>query len=213
MPCFFITFETAGTPYHSGTQICSVSEVNDGATNNPRCCYLYAMSTTKLPEVWLRGPVPGISPILQPAVHALLQARDEINELMSQFPPDKIWERPAGVASAAFHLQHIRGVLDRLFTYAEGKLLSPEQLSQLKEEGKHVENGPTLQSLLDSLNRQVDESVEKMKRMEDRLLTEERAVGRAQLPSTVLGLLFHAAEHTMRHNGQLLVTVKVVLGG
>jgi uncharacterized damage-inducible protein DinB len=59
----------------------------------------------------------------------------------------------------------------------------------------------------------VDESVEKMKRMEDRLLTEERAVGRAQLPSTVLGLLFHAAEHTMRHNGQLLVTVKVVLGG
>jgi uncharacterized damage-inducible protein DinB len=132
---------------------------------------------------------------------------------MGQFPPDKMWERPAGLASAAFHLQHIRGVLDRLFTYAEGKPLSPEQLSQLKEEGKQLENGPTLQSLLDSLNRQVEESVEKMKRMEDRLSTEHRAVGRAQLPSTVLGLLFHAAEHTMRHTGQLLVTAKVVQVG
>lgn len=41
-------------------------------------------------------------------------------------------------------------------------------------------------------------------------LTEVRGVGRAQLPSTVLGLLFHAAEHTQRHVGQLLVTARVV---
>jgi uncharacterized damage-inducible protein DinB len=38
-------------------------------------------------------------------------------------------------------------------------------------------------------------------------------VGRAKLPSTVLGLLFHAAEHTQRHVGQLLVTAKVVREG
>jgi uncharacterized damage-inducible protein DinB len=37
-----------------------------------------------------------------------------------------------------------------------------------------------------------------------------RFVGRAKLPSTVLGLLVHAAEHTMRHTGQLLVTVQVL---
>ncbi|WP_373398612.1 hypothetical protein V8V91_02485 [Algoriphagus halophilus] len=41
--------------------------------------------------------------------------------------------------------------------------------------------------------------------------SEFRTVGRAQLPSTVGGLLFHAAEHTQRHFGQLLVTVKVIL--
>jgi uncharacterized damage-inducible protein DinB len=35
-------------------------------------------------------------------------------------------------------------------------------------------------------------------------------VGRKQTPSTVVGLLFHAAEHTMRHTGQLLVTVRVL---
>jgi uncharacterized damage-inducible protein DinB len=41
-------------------------------------------------------------------------------------------------------------------------------------------------------------------------LLQPRGVGRAQLPSTVLGLLFHAAEHTQRHVGQLLVTVRVL---
>jgi uncharacterized damage-inducible protein DinB len=41
-------------------------------------------------------------------------------------------------------------------------------------------------------------------------LLEPRGIGRKQIPTNVLGLLFHAAEHTMRHVGQLLVTAKVV---
>ena len=44
---------------------------------------------------------------------------------------------------------------------------------------------------------------------ETRLL-EWRGVGRAQLPSTTLGLLFHAAEHTQRHVGQMVTTAKIV---
>jgi hypothetical protein len=43
-------------------------------------------------------------------------------------------------------------------------------------------------------------------------LLEERAVGRARLPATVLGLLFHGAEHTTRHVGQLVTTLKMVRG-
>jgi hypothetical protein len=35
-------------------------------------------------------------------------------------------------------------------------------------------------------------------------------VGRLQLPSTVLGLLFHAAEHTSRHVGQIVTTARIV---
>jgi uncharacterized damage-inducible protein DinB len=46
--------------------------------------------------------------------------------------------------------------------------------------------------------------------VEEHTLTEFRTVGRKQLPSSVMGLLFHAAEHTMRHAGQLLVTVQVL---
>jgi uncharacterized damage-inducible protein DinB len=36
------------------------------------------MSTTKQPEAWLRGPLPGIDPALMPAAHALVQAREDI---------------------------------------------------------------------------------------------------------------------------------------
>ena len=39
---------------------------------------------------------------------------------------------------------------------------------------------------------------------------EVREVGRDRIPSTVGGLIFHAAEHTQRHLGQLLVTVRVL---
>ena len=62
------------------------------------------MSESKLPEVWLRGPLPGINPFLQPIAHALLQAKDEVTELMEDFPDKLLWEQPAGVASPAFHL-------------------------------------------------------------------------------------------------------------
>ena len=33
-------------------------------------------------EHWLRGPVANVPDLLQPVAHALLQAKDEINEMM-----------------------------------------------------------------------------------------------------------------------------------
>jgi uncharacterized damage-inducible protein DinB len=39
-----------------------------------------------------------------------------------------------------------------------------------------------------------------------------RVVGRRRLPSSVLGLLFHAAEHTQRHTGQVITTSKIIRG-
>ena len=86
------------------------------------------------PEVWLRGPVENIPALLQPAAHAILQAREEVNALMKTFPEEKLWEKPSGVASVGFHLLHLSGVLDRLFTYAKGNPLSEEQLAALKQE-------------------------------------------------------------------------------
>ena len=113
------------------------------------------MSDAKLPEVWLRGPVEGLSPYLQPIAHALLQAREEVIEIMKDFPEALLWEQPAGVASPAFHLQHLSGVLERLFTYARGEMLSAEQLQKLKEEGFKKEE-ITLRVLLQNFHRQVD---------------------------------------------------------
>jgi uncharacterized damage-inducible protein DinB len=164
---------------------------------------------TPLPEYWLRGPVEEVPALLQPAAHALLQARDEVNRALIDFPGDKLWNKPAGVASVAFHLQHIAGVIDRLMTYARGAALSQEQLTYLSEEGIQ-KNSISVASLLQHLNEQVDSALTQIKQTNPIQLTEIRTVGRKQIPTTVIGLLFHAAEHTMRHTGQLLVTISVL---
>jgi uncharacterized damage-inducible protein DinB len=166
------------------------------------------MANNNKPEVWLRGPLEGIPPLLQPVAHALLQAREELNELMNGFPDSLLWERPAGMASPGFHLQHLTGVLDRLFTYAKGEQLTQPQLDYLGLEGKDQQY--SVQMLLDNFNQQVDKAIKLLSETDELTLTEIRGVGRAQIPSTVIGLLVHSAEHTMRHVGQLLVTVQVV---
>lgn len=168
------------------------------------------MAESKAPEVWLRGPLPDVPLLLQPAAHALLQAREEVEALMQGFPDSLLWERPAGVASPGFHLQHLSGVIDRLFTYAKGQKLNENQLTALRAEGQPVEN-LTVLVLVTRFHEQVDNALEQLKRTDEKTVLEFRGVGRAQLPSTVLGLLAHAAEHTMRHVGQLLVTVRVLL--
>ncbi len=162
-----------------------------------------------MPEVWLRGALPGIHPLLQPVAHALLQSKEEVVRYTTDFPDHLLWIKPGGAASAGFHLQHIKGVLDRLFTYAEGNALTPDQLSYLAAEGVPADD-TRVGSLVQAVVEQIDRSVEILKNTDPAVLTEARSVGRKALPSTVLGLLFHAAEHTQRHIGQLYVTVKVV---
>lgn len=160
-------------------------------------------------EVWLRGPVDGIPPLLQPVAHALLQAAEEVTNLMEGFPEDLLWERPGGVASVGFHLQHLRGVIDRLFTYARGAGLDEAQRAALTAEGKKPVQGSSISELVTAFEAQVAQALAQLRATSTQTLTEARGVGRAQLPSTVLGLLFHAAEHTQRHVGQLLVTARI----
>ncbi|MBP7556048.1 MAG: DinB family protein [Chitinophagaceae bacterium] len=162
------------------------------------------------PEYWLSGPVAGIPPLLQPVAHALLQARREVQAIVAEFPEHLLWEKPAGLASVGFHLQHLRGVLDRLFTYARGQSLTPDQFSQLKGEGQPASGAASVRELLAAFNQQVEKSLQQLTQTAETTLTEIRLVGRAAVPSTTIGLLVHAAEHTMRHTGQLLVTVRIL---
>ncbi len=161
-------------------------------------------------EVWLRGALPDIIPLLQPIAHTLLQVKDEANKIMVDFPEIFLWVKPSGMASPAFHLQHITGILNRLFTYARGESLSPEQLNYLTSEGREPEQECSLEMLLNNLNQQIDEAITVLSHTSEATLTEPRGVGRMQVPSTVIGLYTHAAEHSMRHIGQLLVTVKLL---
>lgn len=169
------------------------------------------MSAPQL-EVWQRGPVEGVPPLLQPVAHALLQAEEEITATIANMPASLLWQKPGGVASVGFHVQHIAGVLDRLFTYAKGEMLTPQQLDELKKEGLDDVN-ITAGSLLTALNKQLKAAIKQLKQTDEKTLTDKRGIGRKQIPTTVLGLLFHSAEHTMRHTGQLLVTAKIITAG
>ena len=164
------------------------------------------------PEVWLRNaPEPGVPALLQPVAHALRQVREELAALLPGFPPACLNNRPAGLASAGFHLKHLVGVLDRLATYARAEPLTVAQLTYLKAETAPL---PTTAAALAALETafvaQVESFIQQLRATDPATLTEVRGVGRARVPSTVIGLLVHAAEHTTRHFGQLLVTVRVL---
>ena len=163
------------------------------------------------PEIWLRGPLPGIPALLQPAAHAVLQARDDLETALQNFPDNRLWNRPAGVASVGFHVQHIAGVQDRMLTYARSEALSDAQFVDLKQEGQPTTGQATVAELLTHLSAQTDRTIAALAQTDPATLTDFRPVGRAGLPSTVIGLLFHAAEHAMRHVGQCLVTARVVM--
>ncbi len=169
------------------------------------------MEKSKL-EVWQRGPVEGVPDLLQPVAHAILQAQEDAKRHTENFPDGLLWEKPYGVASVGFHLNHLSGVINRLFTYADNKKLTEDQLKFLKAE-ENPENLPlSLIDLIGILEETVQVALDYLRQTSTDDLTEFRGLGRAQLPTTKLGLLFHAAEHSQRHIGQLLVTVRILTG-
>lgn len=161
------------------------------------------------PEVWLRGPIPEIPVLLQPVAFALMQAEEDVGYYMQGFPEESLWKEPAGRASVGFHLQHLTGVLGRMLTYAEGKALQPEQLETLKAEGVPHQKLDSL-FLIEKFQKKVKFALCFLKTIPEECLKEKRTVGRRNLPSTVIGILFHAGEHCQRHSGQLLVTISVI---
>ena len=168
------------------------------------------MDKTDTREFWQRGPVDGVPSLLQPVAHALLQAVEEADRYTIDFPPEFLWKRPADVASVGFHLLHIAGVIDRLFTYARGEALNSAQLGELAAEKEVPAELIQPSALVNRLRLQLDKAITQLKNTPESSLTEGRTIGRKQIPTTVQGLLFHAAEHSQRHVGQLLVTARVV---
>src|SRR5689334_1250959 len=90
-------------------------------------------------ECWQRGPVDGVPALLQPVAHILLQVGESVDELVVNLTVAEWNARPAGVASAAFHVRHMTGVIDRLFTYARGEMLTPAQFEALQLESAPVD--------------------------------------------------------------------------
>jgi len=166
------------------------------------------MESKPEPEYWLRGPLEEVPLLLNPVVAVFYQVISELEELLLDFPENKLWEKPLGMASVGFHLNHLTGVVDRLFTYARKESLSPEQMDFLRQE--EIPQEISSQELLQKFRNQVKLALSQLKSCSEKELNQARAVGRLGLPTTLMGLYFHAAEHSSRHLGQLILTITLM---
>ncbi len=161
-------------------------------------------------DAWLRGPVEGIPDLLMPIAHALVQAREDARRHGASLPPSQLWSRPGGAASAGFHLLHAAGALDRLFAYAAGGALDDGQRAHLALEKSGGDSSASAEELVRRLETSVDRALEQLRRTPPDSVFDPRRVGAAELPTNVLGLLFHGGEHTTRHIGQFITTIKLL---
>ena len=155
-------------------------------------------------EPWLRGPIAGVSPLLSPLLFSFQQAREDLAKHTDGLSDDRIWS--GGRASIGFHLRHIAGSTERLTQYLQGRQLTAAQLESL--EAEDASRGPGRDALLAAIDRAFRESEAVVRGINPATLADVRTVGRLALPTTVIGLLTHIAEHTQRHVGQVITIAR-----
>ena len=147
-----------------------------------------------------------------PAVHALLQAREDIEGLVASVPSEHVWQRPGGAASVGFHVRHLGGALDRLLTYARDEALSDVQRTAARAETDPGSPATSLEDVAAGAYASIERALNQLRATSREDLLAPKKVGRLGLPSNTLGLIFHAAEHCTRHAGQAISTAKILRG-
>lgn len=158
-------------------------------------------------EPWLRGTLIEVDAVPRGVLHALELAREDVARWTAGLTEEQLEARPFGLPSVGFQMRHIARSLDRLLTYAEGRQLDEEQLRALKGE---IDAAESHEALFAEFERGIESAMRRVRAIAPESLGEARGVGRAQLASSVGGLLVHCADHTQRHVGQLVTTAKVV---
>jgi len=156
------------------------------------------------PEPWMRGTHEELDPVLRAVVHALELAEEDVEKWCGDMTDATMFARPGGLAPVAFHLRHIARSLDRLLTYAEDRWLDDDQLAALKTE---LDPGSAA-DVLTEFREGVIAAKQRVREVPPKRFDEPRAIGRKRLPTSVVGLLIHCAEHTARHVGQAVTTAK-----
>ena len=160
-----------------------------------------------VPEAWLRGPLEGVHPLMMPVFFTFLQVREDLARHTQGLTREQVWRNIHGVASLGFHLKHIAGSVDRLTTYVSGDQLNERQMQFMREE---AQAGMGVEELLRLMHAALEHSEEQLRQIDPATLYDARRVGRKALPTTVIGLIVHLAEHTQRHLGQAVTTIKML---
>ena len=141
-----------------------------------------------------------------PILYSFEQAYEDLAKYTEGLTVDQIWARPHGFGSLGFHLRHIAGSVQRMMTYVQGRQLSDAQMADIK--AQH-DPGATREELLAGLRASFDQAGMVVRSIDPSTLKEPREVGRKRLPTTVIGLVTHIAEHTQRHVGQAISAAKL----
>jgi len=160
-------------------------------------------------EPWLSGPIEGVHPLVAPLIHSFTQVREDAAAWTDGLTPEQLWAEPQGAGSVGFHIRHAGGAAERLCTYLMGQQLNEQQVAAAKAEKT---GGASREQLLAELNGRLDAVEAAVKSLDPAVYAEARGVGKKMLPTTVMGLIVHIAEHTQRHVGEAIVTAKWVRG-
>lgn len=165
-----------------------------------------------LPEPWLRGPIAGIAVELQPVAHTLLAVREEVDMVGGRVAAGDAWTSVADGWSVGQHLRHLAGSTQRLLAYATGRALTADELARVESERGVPEAAPSLAQLCAELRDAIAQVEGVLHRLSEvpAAIHQPREVGRARLPTTTFGLLFHIAEHAQRHMAQVAVLARVL---
>lgn len=157
-----------------------------------------------MPEPWLRGVKLDVDPVIAPILFALQQVREDLAAITVQ----DVWRPIARIPSLGFQLTHLAGSLDRLTTYLEGGELTEAQLAFLQAERTP---GASLEQLMAQVEVALVRTEGTLQAIDPATYAAPRYVGRQRIPTTVIGLGIHIAEHTQRHCGQAITTSKLLV--
>lgn len=167
----------------------------------------YSDTMPTLPEPWLRGPIAGVNTLVAPLLYAFQHAREDLEIHTEGLTIEQVWLTRHGLGSVGFHLRHIAGSTDRLITYLQGGQLSERQMAALELE--ETTDGMGREQLLAEMDRVFHNAERVVREIDAGCLADPREVGRKRLPSTVIGLLTHIAEHIQRHVGQAVSAARL----
>ena len=158
-------------------------------------------------EHWLQGGINDLDPLRAGVIYSFRHAKRDIAEWIADVPEEELQMQYGNLASVAFHVRHISASVDRLVTYATGNQLSETQLEELRqEEGRAA----TRSGLLAELETALTKAEATIRSFDLSAYSDIREIGRRRVPVPLGVLLLHIAEHTQRHVGQLIMTVKVI---
>jgi hypothetical protein len=155
----------------------------------------------------MRGHLVGVDPVLAAVLYSLQQVQEDARRWTGGLTDEEIWLSEGDIASVGWQIRHLAGSIDRLTTYADGRMLTEQQFADLHAER---ETGVPLATLLQTLDASLVRAESVIRTTSPADFETRRYIGRKQIPTTVSGLLIHIAEHSQRHMGELIVAAKLV---